>query len=130
MNPSNPRELYAGMWRAERKPWTLIDASRDGGVWKTADGGDTWTRLTDPDQDNGLPSEILFGRIGLAISPADPDRVWALISAPDPHGGIWRSDDGGKSWDQGEPGSPIPAAALVLLPSGGGPAWTPTPSTP
>ncbi len=98
MNPRNPRELYAGMWRAERKPWTLIDASRDGGVWKTMDGGDTWTRLTDPSVDNGLPSSTTFGRIGLAISPADPLRVWALISAPDPHGGIWRTDDGGESW--------------------------------
>ena len=98
MNPKNPRELYVGMWRAERKPWTLIDASRDGGVWKTTDGGDTWTRLTDPAVDNGLPSETLFGRIGLAISPTNPDRVWALISAPDPHGGIWRTDDGGESW--------------------------------
>ncbi|MEQ8330290.1 MAG: hypothetical protein RH859_07435 [Longimicrobiales bacterium] len=98
MNPRNPRELYAGMWRAERKPWTLVDASRDGGVWKTTDGGDTWTRLTDPAMDNGLPSSTLFGRIGLAISPADPDRVWALISAPDPHGGIWRTDDAGANW--------------------------------
>ena len=100
MNPRNPRELYAGMWRAERKPWTLVDASRDGGVWKSSDGGDSWTRLTDPSVDNGLPSETLFGRIGLAISPADPDKVWALISAPDPHGGIWRSDDGGESWEK------------------------------
>jgi len=98
MNPSNPRELYAGMWRAERKPWTLVDASTDGGIWRTVDGGDTWTRLTDPSVDNGLPSETLFGRTGLAISPANPDRVWALISAPDPHGGIWRSDDGGERW--------------------------------
>ncbi len=98
MNPKNPRELYAGMWRAERKPWTLIDASRDGGVWKTTDGGDSWTRLTDAAVDNGLPSGTLFGRIGLAISPEDPERVWALINAPDPHGGIWRTDDGGDSW--------------------------------
>jgi photosystem II stability/assembly factor-like uncharacterized protein len=100
MNPNNPRELYAGMWRAERKPWTLIDASRDGGLWKTTDGGDSWTRLTDPSMDNGLPSETLFGRIGLAISPANPDRVWALINAPDPHGGIWRTDDGGENWEK------------------------------
>jgi photosystem II stability/assembly factor-like uncharacterized protein len=98
MNPGNPRELYAGMWRAERKPWTLVDASRDGGIWRSTDGGDNWTRLTDPAMDNGLPSETLFGRIGLAVSPADPGRVWALISAPDPHGGIWRSDDAGESW--------------------------------
>ncbi len=100
MNPRNPREIYAGMWRAERKPWTLIDASEDGGVWKTMDGGDTWTRLTDPSVDNGLPSSTIFGRIGLAISPADPLRVWALISAPDPHGGIWRTDDGGERWSK------------------------------
>ncbi len=98
MNPRNPRELYAGMWRAERKPWTLYDASHDGGVWKSTDGGDSWTRLTDPSRDNGLPQETLFGRIGLTISPANPDRVWALISAPDPHGGIWRTDDAGESW--------------------------------
>lgn len=100
MNPRNPRELYAAMWRAERKPWTMIDASGDGGVWKTADGGDSWTRLTDPSMDNGLPSGTLFGRIGLAISPANPDRVWALINAPDPHGGIWRTDDGGEKWEK------------------------------
>jgi photosystem II stability/assembly factor-like uncharacterized protein len=100
MNPKNPRELYAGMWRAERKPWTLIDASRVGGLWKTTDGGDNWTRLTDPDLDNGLPSETLFGRIGLAISPANPLRVWALINAPDPFGGIWRTDDAGDTWEK------------------------------
>ena len=100
MNPANPRELYAAMWRAERKPWTLIDASSDGGVWKTSDGGDNWTRLTDRSQDNGLPSETLFGRIGLALSPANPDRVWALINAPDPHGGIWRTDDAGENWEK------------------------------
>jgi photosystem II stability/assembly factor-like uncharacterized protein len=98
MNPRNPRILYAGMWRAERKPWTLIDASEDGGVWRSVDGGDTWTELTDPSQDNGLPSEGLVGRIGLAVSPADPERVWALVNAPDPHGGIYRSDDGGDEW--------------------------------
>lgn len=100
MNPANPRVLYAGMWRAERKPWTLVDASEDGGVWRTRDGGDTWTRLTDPTLDNGLPSGTLFGRIGLAVSPADPNRVWALINAPDPHGGIYRSDDAGESWEK------------------------------
>jgi photosystem II stability/assembly factor-like uncharacterized protein len=100
MNPANPREIYAAMWRAERKPWTLVDASEDGGIWRSRDGGDTWTRLTDPSQENGLPSGTLFGRIGLAVSPADPERVWALISAPDPHGGIWRSDDAGASWER------------------------------
>ena len=45
MNPHNPREIYAGMWRGERKPWTLLSGSNDGGVYKTMDGGDTWTKL-------------------------------------------------------------------------------------
>jgi photosystem II stability/assembly factor-like uncharacterized protein len=98
MNPRNPRILYAGMWRVERKPWTLVDASEDGGVWRSADGGDTWTELTDPELDNGLPSNGLIGRTGLAISPADPQRVWALVNAPDPKGGIYRSDDDGETW--------------------------------
>jgi photosystem II stability/assembly factor-like uncharacterized protein len=98
MNPRNPRELYAAMWRAQRTPWTLVDASTDGGVFKSTDGGDSWTRLTAADADTGLPHDVLFGRIGLAISPANPDRVWALISAADPHGGIWRSDDAGATW--------------------------------
>jgi photosystem II stability/assembly factor-like uncharacterized protein len=92
MNPSNPREIYAGMWRAERKPWTLIDASEDGGVWKTSDGGDTWTKL-----EGGLP-DGLTGRIGLAVSPANGNRVWAQVNAPDPKGGIYRSDDAGRTW--------------------------------
>lgn len=98
MNPRNPRELYAAMWRAQRTPWTLVDASTDGGIFKSIDGGDTWKRLTDAKADTGLPHGVLFGRIGLAMSAADPDRVWALISAADPHGGIWRSDDAGASW--------------------------------
>ncbi len=92
MDPSNPRILYAAMWRAERKPWTLIDASEDGGIYKTTDGGDSWKKL-----EGGLPRG-LTGRIGITVSPANPDRVWAIANAHDPDGGVYRSDDSGKSW--------------------------------
>lgn len=95
MNPANPRVLFAAMWTAERKPWTMIDGSEESAVYRTTDGGDTWKKLGD-----GLPDGLL-GRIGVTISPANPDRVWALITAPDGRegkGGVYRSEDGGDSW--------------------------------
>ncbi|MCC7052737.1 MAG: glycosyl hydrolase [Gemmatimonadaceae bacterium] len=91
MHPRNPRILYAGMWRAERKPWTMISGGPEGGVYRSTDGGDTWTKLA-----GGLPTGIV-GKVGLAISPANPDRIWALVEA-EPAGGLFRSDDGGTSW--------------------------------
>jgi photosystem II stability/assembly factor-like uncharacterized protein len=91
MNPRNPRILYAAMWRAERKPWTMISGSPEGGIWRSADGGDTWTKLG-----GGLPTGAV-GKIGLSVSPANPDRVWAIIEA-EPAGGVYRSDDGGETW--------------------------------
>ena len=91
MHPSNPRILYAGMWRGERKPWTMISGGPEGGVYRSTDGGDTWTKLA-----GGLPAGIV-GKVGIAISPANPDRVWALVEA-EPAGGLYRSDDGGATW--------------------------------
>jgi len=91
MNPRNPRVLYAGMWRAERKPWTMISGGADGGVFKSIDGGDTWAKLS-----GGLPTGIT-GKVGLTVSPANPDRVWAVVEA-EPNGGLYRSDDAGKTW--------------------------------
>jgi photosystem II stability/assembly factor-like uncharacterized protein len=96
---NNPRIMYASMWTAERKPWTLISGSDADGLWKTRDGGDTWVELTNPELDNGLPTGTI-GKIGIAVSPADSQRVWALIQANEPHGGIYRSDDGGGSWQR------------------------------
>lgn len=92
MNPADPSEIYAGMWRAERKPWTLTSGSLDGGLYKTTDGGRTWTRLA-----GGLPQGMV-GRVGVAVSPADPRRVWAMIEA-NPGNGLWRSDDAGATWE-------------------------------
>ena len=95
INPSNPRVMYAAMWRAERKPWTLIDGGPEGGIWKTTDGGDTWTKLT-----NGLPGGTL-GRIGVDVSPANPDRVWVLLEGDqEKEGGLYRSDDAGQTFER------------------------------
>ncbi len=91
MNPKNPRILFAGVWRAERKPWTLISGALEGGVYRSTDSGDTWQKLA-----GGLPTGIV-GRVGVTVSPANPDRVWAIIEA-EPAGGVYRSDDGGNTW--------------------------------
>lgn len=90
MNPADPDELFAGMWRAERKPWTMISGGPEGGVYRTRDGGDTWQKLG-----GGLP-QGLVGKVGVTVSPANPRRVWALVEADS--GGLFRSDDGGDSW--------------------------------
>ena len=93
INPANPRILYAGMWTAERKPWTFIDGSADGGLWKSVDGGLTWKRV-----ENGLPTGVV-GRIGVSISPANPDRIYVIQETQDEtKGGIYRSDDSGKTF--------------------------------
>lgn len=91
MHPRNPRILYAGFWRAERKPWTMISGGADGGVYRSTDGGDTWQKLA-----GGLPTGLV-GKVGVAVSPANPDRVWAMVEA-EPAGGLYRSDDGGTTW--------------------------------
>lgn len=93
MDPSNSRILYAALWQVQRLPWTLIDGGTDGGVWQSKDGGDTWTKL-----EAGLPTGVL-GKIGIGVSPTKPDRVWVLVeSNEDAKGGLYRSDDGAKSF--------------------------------
>ncbi|MFW6089172.1 MAG: WD40/YVTN/BNR-like repeat-containing protein [Gemmatimonadota bacterium] len=93
MNPHNPREIYAGMWRAQRKPWTMISGGPEGGVYKTTDGGDNWEKLG-----GGLPEGVV-GKVGVTVSGGDPDRVWAIIEH-EPDGGVYRSDDAGESWQR------------------------------
>ncbi|HEV8146212.1 MAG TPA: hypothetical protein VGP79_07525, partial [Bryobacteraceae bacterium] len=75
IQPGNPRVLFASMWRGERKPWTIISGAREGGIYKSTDGGDTWNKLA-----GGLPNE-LFGRSNVAISNSMPNRIYALIEA-------------------------------------------------
>jgi photosystem II stability/assembly factor-like uncharacterized protein len=91
MDPSNPRVLYAAFWQVVRTPWSLESGGRGSALYKTTDGGDHWTKLTG----QGLPKG-LWGRVGVAASPAQPGRLWALIEAEE--GGLFRSDDAGRTW--------------------------------
>jgi photosystem II stability/assembly factor-like uncharacterized protein len=90
--PGNPDVVYASLWGTRRPPWNVYPPSNGpgGGVWKSVDGGRTWTEL----KGRGLPAAP--GHIGLATTPADPRRVYALIDAKD--GGLYRSDDAGATW--------------------------------
>ncbi len=97
MNPEQPNEVFAGSWAAEREPWTLQSGTtwnEGGGLYRTTDGGENWTHLQD-----GLPSgDEMIGKTAITVSPANTDRVWAMVSAMEPHGGVYRSDDGGDTW--------------------------------
>lgn len=89
MDPSNPSVLYASLWDFQRTPWAIRSGGPNSGIWKTTDAGDTWTQLK-----SGLPP--LMGRIGLAVAPSMPNRVYAAIEADS--GGMYRTDDGGATW--------------------------------
>jgi photosystem II stability/assembly factor-like uncharacterized protein len=92
IDPGNSNVLYATIWQFKREPWGFESGGPDGGMWKTVDGGDTWKEIG---KNPGLPKGVV-GRIGITVSPVNPDRVWALVEAAD--GGIFRSDDAGATW--------------------------------
>jgi photosystem II stability/assembly factor-like uncharacterized protein len=92
MDPNNPNVIYAAFWEVYRTPYSLESGGPGSGLWKSVDGGETWTDLsTKP----GMPKGIM-GRVGVAVSPANPQRVYALIEANE--GGAFRSDNGGDTW--------------------------------
>jgi photosystem II stability/assembly factor-like uncharacterized protein len=116
IDPLNPRVLYASLWRTRRPPWSVYAPSNlpGGGLYKSSDGGDTWTKLS-----GGLPTDDFVGRIGIAISPSNPKRLWAAVddvgsavpaglragggrgtARPGLRtgGGVYISDDSGATW--------------------------------
>ncbi len=91
IDDQHPNVVYAGIWQFQRRPWTFTSGGPQDGLYKSTDGGRTWTRLTG----HGLPTGIT-GRIGLAVAPSDGNRVYALIESSE--GILWRSDDAGATW--------------------------------
>jgi len=92
MDPRNPNVLFAATWDASRTPWSLTSGGPGSGLFKTTDGGDHWTELT---RNAGMPSGII-GKIGVAVSGADSNRVYALVE--NENGGVFVSDDAGATW--------------------------------
>ncbi len=93
IDPSNPRVLFASIWQVRRNFWNLTSGGPDSGLWRTTDGGDSWE---DVSGNPGLPDGP-FGKIGVAVSPSKPGRVYATIEAREP--GVFRSDDYGDTWE-------------------------------
>src|ERR1700730_9617556 len=92
IDPTNANNIYAGLWEVYRKPWTLESGGPGSGIFKSTDGGDTWTAMT---RTPGLPKGMI-GIVGITVSPANSDRLWAIVEAED--GGVFRSDNGGRTW--------------------------------
>ncbi len=91
---NNPKVLYASTWEVQRKAWKMWGGGGDSKLWKSTDGGETWSDLT---SNTGMPAPPI-GKIGVTVSPADSNRVWAIVEANE--GGVFRSDDGGKTWER------------------------------
>jgi photosystem II stability/assembly factor-like uncharacterized protein len=91
MDPTNPNVVYASMWHALRKPWTIISGGDEGGVYKTTDGGNNWTKLG-----GGLPTGVI-GRSNVVVSKANPERVYVFMEALNGQG-LYRSEDGGATF--------------------------------
>ncbi len=93
MDVTNPRILYAATWQHRRYPWKVESGGPGCAIWKSTDSGETWNKIME-----GLPKEM--GKIGVSVSRANPNRVYAIIEAEKTKAGLYRSDDGGKKWNQ------------------------------
>ena len=94
MDPTNPRHLYASTWRIQRTPYSLSSGGEGSALWKSTDSGATWKEIS---KNKGYAKGEL-GIIGVTVSPVNPDRIWSIVENKD-KGGVYRSDDGGKSWN-------------------------------
>jgi len=92
MDPNNPRVLYASTWKIRRTPYSLESGGEGSALWKTTDGGETWTNIS---KNEGMPKGI-WGISGVSVSPVNSNKVYAIIE--NDNGGVYRSDDAGKSW--------------------------------
>jgi photosystem II stability/assembly factor-like uncharacterized protein len=112
MDPRDPSLLYATSYQRRRHVWGMVHGGPEGAIWKTTDAGATWRKL-----EKGIP-KVDLGRIGLAVSPADPDVLFALIEASDPKDrGTYRSNDRGESWTRvGDYSAPGPQYYQELIP--------------
>ena len=93
MDPNNSRILYASTWRVQRTPSSLSSGGDGSDLWKSEDNGESWRKIS---TNSGFPKGIL-GVIGVAVSPVDSERVWAIVENEE-KGGVYRSDNGGKEW--------------------------------
>jgi photosystem II stability/assembly factor-like uncharacterized protein len=95
VDPNDPDVLYATIWEAWRKSWGMSSGGPDSGLWRSTDGGETWSDIT---ATLGLEPASPIGKMGVAVSAASSDRVWVLVEH-EPQGGLYRSDDGGRTWE-------------------------------
>ena len=95
IDPTNPRVIYATFWEAIRRPYELVSGGEGSGIFRSTDGGDTWTEIS---RNEGLPKGVL-GKVGISASAAQAGRVYAVVEAED--GAIFRSDDWGETWQRG-----------------------------
>ncbi len=107
MDARDPSILYAGIWKFQRRPWTFVSGGAEDGLYKSTDGGATWTKL----EGHGLPASPT-GRIGVAVAPSDGNRVYAVIESKE--GVLWRSDDGGNNWTMVSNDSRVNARAFYF----------------
>lgn len=93
VDPNNPRILFAAMWEAYRSPWEMSSGGEGSGLYKSDDGGESWTEIT---QNPGMPKGLV-GKIGVSVSPVNSNRVYAIVENAT-GGGLFRSEDGGDNW--------------------------------